>query len=91
MITSDISVTLDCEGTGTGLIEYQWEYSNINGGNWMNIIDSNSKTLVVKNLEQSERFRCVVYNDVGGTPSNVAIITVLSKFMVGISSHCTLM
>ena len=93
LITSNMSVTLDCEGTGTTIdgkpIEYQWENSNINGGNWMTIDNSNGKRLIVKNLEQSERYRCVVYNDVGGTPSNIAIITVLSKCMVyGYVKHC---
>ena len=32
-----ISVTLDCERTGRRSIIYQWETSNINGGQWMNI------------------------------------------------------
>ena len=86
MVTSIMSITLDCEGNGTRIdgkmIEYQWENSNINGGNWMNITNSNGKRLVVKNLEQSEQYRCVVYNDVGGTPSSVANITVLSKCKV---------
>ena len=81
-----MSITLDCEGTGIRTdgkpIEYQWENSNINGGNWITIDNSNGKRLVVRNLEQSEQYRCVVYNDVGGTPSNVATITVLSKCMV---------
>ena len=86
LVTSNMSITLDCKGNGTRIdgkmIEYQWENSNINGGNWMNITNSNGKRLVVKNLEQSEQYRCVVYNDVGGTPSNIATITVLSKCMV---------
>ena len=47
LITSNISIILDCEGTGTRIdgkmIEYQWEYSNINGGNWMTIDNSNGK------------------------------------------------
>ena len=72
-----MSVTLDCEGIGRGSITYHWETSNINGGQWMNI--SNSKTLVVRNLEQSQQYRCVVSNEAGSIRSNVATITVLSK------------
>ena len=72
-----MSVTLDCEGTGRGSITYHWETRNINGGQWMNI--SNSKTLVVRNLEQSQQYRCVVSNEAGSTRSNVATITILSK------------
>ena len=73
-----LSVTLDCEGTGRGSITYHWETSNINGGQWMNISDSNSKALV-RNLEQSQQYRCVVSNEAGSTRSNVATITVLSE------------
>ena len=77
-----ISVTLDCKGTGRGSITYQWETSNINGGQWMNISNSNSSTLVVGILEQSQQYRCVVSNEAGSTLSNIATITVLSEFVI---------
>ena len=77
-----MSVTLDCEGTGRGSITYQWETSNINGGQWTNISDSNNKTLVVRNLEQSQQYRCVVSNEAGSTISDVATVTVLSKYVI---------
>ena len=76
-----ISVTLDCEGTGRGSITYQWETSNNNGGQWMNISNSNSSRLVVGTLEQSQQYRCVVSNEAGSTRSNVATVTVLSKHL----------
>ena len=79
LITVNMSVTLKCNGTGRGLITYQWETSNVNGGQWMNITDSNSKRLVVRKLEQSQQYRCVVSNEAGSTRSNVATVTVLSK------------
>ena len=82
----DINVTLDCKGTGRGSIAYQWETSNINGGQWMNISDSNNKTLVVRNLEQSQQYRCVVSNKAGSARSDVAIVTVLSKLLVNVIS-----
>ena len=74
-----MTITLICEGTGGGSITYHWETSNINGGEWMNISDSNTKALTVRNLEQSQQYRCVVSNEAGSTRSDVAIITVLSK------------
>jgi len=80
LITVNMSVTLDCDGKSTKPITYQWENSNVNGEKWMNVSNSNSKRLVVKNLEQSEQYRCVAYNAAGGTRSNVAHITVLSKY-----------
>ena len=83
-----ISVTLDCEGTGRGSITYQWETSNISGGQWMNINNSNSSTLVVGTLEQSQQYRCVVSNEAGSTRSNNAIITVLSELFIIIRYGC---
>jgi len=74
-----MNVTLDCEGIGRGSIKYYWEISNINGKQWMNISNSNIKRLVVRNLEQSQQYRCVAYNEAGSIRSNVATVTVLSK------------
>ena len=85
LTTDSMSVTLNCEGTGSGSITYQWETSSINGGEWMILRNNNNKELVIRNLRQSKRYRCVVLNEAGGTRSNVAIVTVLSKFFVGIS------
>ena len=81
LITSNMSITLNCEATGRGTIMYQWENSNINGGQWMKISTSNvnTKTLVVKDFVRSELYRCVASNVVGRTESNIARITFLSK------------
>ena len=77
-----ISVTLDCKGTGKGSIAYQWETSNINGGKWVKISTSNSCTLVLGTLEQSQQYRCVVSNEAGSTRSNVVTVTVLSELFI---------
>ena len=90
LTTVSISVTLDCEGTGRGSITYQWETSNINGGQWMNISNSNNKTLVVGTLEQSQQYRCVVSNEAGSTRSNVVTVTVMSKLFCNIYIHLLL-
>ena len=82
LITSNMSITLTCEGTGRGTIMYRWENSNINGGQWMRISTSNSRILVVKDEEDSEFYRCVASNDVGETESNIATIIVLSKYNI---------
>ena len=86
-VNISMSVTLNCEGTGRGSITYQWETSNINGGQWMNISNSNSSTLVVGTLEQSQQYRCVVSNEAGSTRSNVATVTVLSKSFITIHGY----
>ena len=72
-----MSVTLNCEGTGTGTITYHWEV-NINGRQWIIISNSNS-TKLVRYLEQSQQYRCVVSNEFGVARSNIATINVLSK------------
>ena len=77
---ASMSITLDCEGTGRGSITYHWE-TNINGGQWMKISNSNSRRLSVENLEQSQQYRCVVSNEAGSTRSDVATVNVLSEFV----------
>ena len=79
LVTSNMNITINCEGTGKGSITYQWETSNIIGLQWIFIGSNNSKTLVVGTLEQSQQYRCVVSNEVGSTRSNVATVTVLSE------------
>ena len=81
IVTSNMSIILDCDVTsGKELITFKWENSNSFGGQWMTISNSNSRKLVVKNLEKSEqKFRCVASNGAGETRSNIAIINVLSK------------
>jgi len=75
-----MNVTLNFEGTDIGSITYQWETRNISGGKWSKITDSNDTgELVVRNLQESQQYRCVVSNETGGTTSDVAIVTVLSK------------
>ena len=82
LTTVSMSVTLNCEGTGRGSITYQWQTKDINGGQWSDI--SNNRRLDVRNLQESQQYRCVVYrcvvsNEAGGTRSNIATITVLGK------------
>ena len=80
LVTSNMIVILHCNANGKGLITFKWENTNINRGQWMTISKSDSRKLVVKNLEQSEqKFRCVASNDAGQTRSNVANIMILSK------------
>ena len=74
-----MSVTLDCEGTGKGSITYRWETKRVGSNHWMNINTNNMNRYVVRNLDQSREYRCVVSNEAGDTRSNVATITVLSK------------
>ena len=86
LTTVSMSVTLNCEGTGRGSITYQWQNRNINGGQWRDI--NNNRRLVVSDLQESQQYRCVVSNEAGRTPSNVASVTVLSKYYQSIVVFC---
>ena len=79
LTTVSMSVTLNCGGTDRGSITYQWQTRNINGGRWSDISNSNNRRFVVSNLQESQQYRCVVSNEAGGTSSNIAPVTVLSK------------
>ena len=78
LTTVNMNATLTCEGTGTGPITYRWEVKNFIGREWMNISNSNN-TKLVRNLEQSQQYRCIISNEFDTTTSNIATINVLSK------------
>ena len=83
-----MSIILDCDASGKEPITFKWSNSNINGGQWMTISNSNSRKLVVKNLEESEQFICVASNDAGEARSNIAIIAVLSEYTYEEHLYC---
>ena len=86
-----MSVTLNCEGTGRGSITYQWQTRNIIGEQWRNISSSNNSRIIVRNLQESQQYRCIVSNEAGGTRSNVATVTVLSELVKFYITVCTCM
>ena len=81
VIAVNTSVTLNCKGTGKRPITYQWQSKPINRNVWMNIRKSNNQKLVVMSLQQSQQYRCVVSNEAGSNTSNIATVTVLSKYL----------
>ena len=73
------SVTLNCKVIGGGSITYQWETSDVIKDQWKKISNSNGENLVIRNLEKSEKYRCIVSNEAGSTVSNASIVTLLGK------------
>jgi len=71
-----ISIALNCQGTGRGIITYQWQIWNIGGGQWRDIILSNNTILIVNNIPKPQQYRCVVSNEAGVTTSDVATVTI---------------
>ena len=88
LMAVNMNITLNCEGNGEGVIEYQWETRDSNEERWGIISDSNFNMLYVSNLEQSQQYRCVVSNEAGSTRSDIATITALGKLSA--SYHMTL-
>ena len=87
LLNASMNIPLHCEATGRGSITYQWESSNINGGHWTMINNTNNTTYVVSNLEQSQQCRCVASNEAGMATSQIANITILSKYVKQINSY----
>ena len=78
LVTSNMNINLYCEGVGEGTTKYQWKRSKVNESRWMTISNDNNNKYVVKNLQHSERFICIVSNKAGETESEIATLT-LSK------------
>ena len=74
-----MSVTLNCEAAGGGSISYYWETSDVAKDQWMPIGDSDGPKLVIRNLEKSEKYRCIAFNDAGSVTSDSSIVTFLGK------------
>ena len=81
-IAENMNIALTCTGEGKGSITYRWETSSVNKEEWREINSTrNSSKLVVTNLQESQQYRCVVFNEAGDNTSSAATITVLSKCM----------
>ena len=59
-------------------VSYVWERKS-NGGKWSRIRNTQSYKYDVKNIQQSQQYRCIAGNDVGSIASNASTIQVLSK------------
>ena len=88
VINASMSTTLNCKGTGGGSIVYKWEYKSIDEGQWKSIDDSNTEKLVIRNLQQSEKYRCLVSNQAGRTVSNTSTVILMSKLFTQIGIVC---
>ena len=73
-----MTITLSCEGIGTGILTYNWEERE-QGNRWKMINGSNNTTLTIRNIQSSTRLRCIVSNEAGDARSHPARITILGK------------
>ena len=76
--TMGMTITLTCEGTGRGLLTYYWEQRE-RRNRWELIDGNNSSRLTIRDIQNSNQFRCTVSNEAGSTTSHPAGITILGK------------
>ena len=74
-----MTVSLYCNVSGFRVV-FVWERRS-NGQKWLRIMNSNSYKYDVRNIQRSQRYRCIAGNDASTYVSNVATIQVLSKHL----------
>ena len=75
-----MTVSLYCNVSGIK-VQYVWERMS-NGGKWSRIMNSNSYKYDMRNIQQSQQYRCIVGNPAGAIISEVSTIQVLSKHII---------
>ena len=72
-----MTVTLYCNVSAV-IVVFVWEKTT-DGSSWSRIRDTQRSYYVVRNIQQTEQYRCLTGNDAGVLYSNTATIEVLSK------------
>ena len=74
-----MNVTLYCNVSSVS-VSFVWERRN-DSSSWERIYNSQSYKYTVRNIQQTQQYRCVAGNDADTLVSNAATIEVLSKIM----------
>ena len=79
IVTVGMTVSLCCNVSGIK-VSFAW-LRRSNGGKWsrINIRNMSSSKYDVRNIQQSQQYRCIAGNPARSIVSNVATIQVLSK------------
>ena len=79
IVTIGMTVNLCCNVSGIN-VTFAWERRS-NGGKWSRITIRNTRSSKydVRNIQQSQQYRCIAGNPARSIISNVATIQVLSK------------
>ena len=75
-----MNVTLYCNVSSVVSVSFVWERIT-NSSSWERIPNTQSYKYVVRNIQQTQQYRCVIGNDAGALVSNPATIEVLSKYI----------
>ena len=76
-----MNVTLYCNLSSVVSVSFVWEKAT-DGSSWSRINNTQRFYYVVRNIQQTEQYRCVTGNPVGVLVSNAATIEVLSKHLI---------
>ena len=74
-----MNVTLYCNVSAVR-VGFVWERST-DGSSWSRLRHSQRPYYVVRNIQQTEQYRCIAGNNAGTLVSNAAIIEVLGKYI----------
>ena len=80
IVTVGMNVTLYCNVSAVR-VTFTWERST-DGNSWSRIRDTQRYNYVVRNIQQTEQYRCIAGNPAGALVSNAATIEVLSKHFI---------
>ena len=78
IITVDMNVTLYCNVSSAVKVSFAWE-RKFNRTSWIRITNTQRFYYVVKNIQQTQQYRCVAGNGAGTLVSESATVEVLSK------------
>ena len=73
-----MNVTLYCNVSSAVSVSFAWERRN-DSSSWKRIDNTQSYKYVVRNIQQTQQYRCVAGNDADTLVSNVAPIELLSE------------
>ena len=78
IVTVGMNVTLYCNVSSAVSAPFVWE-RRTDSRSWERIDNTQSYKYTVRNIQQTQQYRCVAGNDAGALVSNAATIEVLSK------------
>ena len=73
-----MDVTLYCNVSSAVEVAFAWE-RRTDGSSWERIPNTQNYKYVMRNIQQTQQYRCVPGNNAGTLVSNAATIEVLSK------------
>ena len=79
-VTVGMNVTLYCNVSSAVSVSFAWE-RRTDGSLWERIPNTQSYKYTVRNIQQTQQYRCIPGNDAGALVSNATTIEVLSKYI----------